>query len=526
MKDIENLQQKSKEEIIEILQSFLNKKDALINQQAEIINKQSEKINDLHHQLKQAIQSHYGKKSEKLSNIENQQYNLFDEADLPKNVDAVTKENEEITIASYTRKKTGRKPLPKDLPRKQVIHDLPESEKICECGCQLTHITDEKSEQLEIIPAEIYVIENIRRKYACKSCELTIKTAKMPAQIIPKSIATPSLLAHVAVAKVDDHLPLYRQEEIFQRNGIDIPRMTLSLWMIKLGEATQPLINLMQDIINDYDIAYADETPVQVLKEKNRKASQKSFMWVFTGGAPDKRCYLYHYAQCRAASVPYYILENFQGYLHSDGYSAYQALFVTKPIKGVACFAHVRRKFVEITKVTTENGLAHEAVGIIAKLYAIEKFVKEENFSSDKIKQHRLEKATPILDELHQWLCLNKTKVPPKSPIGKAIDYALRRWPYLTTYLQDGRLEIDNNRTERAIKPFAVGRKNWLFAGNEKGATATAHLYSLIETAKAHGLNPFEYLRFIFTKLPLAVSIGDYEALMPYNCRHLLSQKN
>ncbi len=510
MKNCEDLQLKTKEEII-----------ALFKQQQEKITQQAEQINNLHHQLKLAIQARYGKKSEKLSAHENPQHNLFDEAALPNDVNAITEQNEAITIASHARKKTGRKSLPTTLPRKQVIHDLPEADKVCECGCKLTHIADETSEQLEIIPAQVYVVENIRRKYACKTCELTIKTAKAPTQIIPKSIATPSLLAHVAVAKIDDHLPLYRQEEIFNRSGIAIPRMTLSLWLIRLGEAVQPLINLMHDIINDYDIAYADETPVQVLKEKNRSASQKSFMWLFIGGPPEKRCHLYHYAKTRASSVPYHVLDSFCGYLHSDGYSGYQTLFATKPIKGVGCFAHVRRKFIEITKIAPTKGLAQEAVDSIAKLYGIEKYMKENHFPAEVIKSYRLEKAKPILDDFYQWLSTHKPKVPPKSPIGTAINYALKQWRYLNTYLQDGRLEIDNNRSERAIKPFVIGRKNWLFMGNEKGATAMTHLYSLIETAKVHGLNPFDYLRFIFWQLPLANTIDDYETLLPHHCGHL-----
>jgi len=431
------------------------------------------------------------------------------------------KKNEEITVASYKRKKTGKKPLPTDLPRKQVIHDLTEAEKTCECGCTLTHITDEKSEQLEIIPAQVYVIENIRKKYTCKACELTIKTARAPAQIIPKSIATPSLLAHVAVAKVDDHLPLYRQEEIFNRNGIDIPRATLSLWMIKIGEAIQPLINLMQDNINEYDVAYADETPVQVLKEKQRTASQKSFMWLFVGGNPEKRSYLYHYAQTRASSVPYQVLDDFKGYLHCDGYAGYLSLFTTKPIKGVGCFAHVRRRFVDITKVVKESGLAHDAVKMIGALYAIEKHLKDNEYPLDKIKIYRDENARPLLEKFKQWLLENKTKVPSSFPIGKAIAYTLKQWPYLENYLSDGRLEIDNNLSERGIKPFVIGRKNWLFMGNERGAKSTTNLFSLIETAKTHALNPFDYLRYVFEKLPLAKTVDDYEALMPYNCLHL-----
>ncbi len=508
METVEPLHQKTHQELL-----------AMVAAQQLKLDEQSTKIETLQHQLAIALHARFGRKSEQVSNDGHVQLDLFDEAQiLPSQVEAAKKDDEALTVASYqrSRKAGGRKPLPADLPRTQIIHDLPDTEKTCSCGCALTCIGEVKSEQLEIVPAVVTVIEHVRLKYACKTCELTIKTAPNPAQPIPKSVATPSLLAHIAVSKFDDHLPLYRLEEIFNRHGIELSRMTLSSWMIRCGELVQPLINLLHDEINAYDIAYADETPVQVLRQKGMSPTKKNYMWLFTGGPPEKRCCLYHYEPSRASHVPAKLLDSFEGYLHCDAYKGYLPLFVTRPILGVGCWAHVRRKFIDITKTVKTRGLAHEAVERIAQLYQLEKSIKEKELDENACYQHRQEHAAPLLDVFHRWLEENSRRVPPQSPIGKAITYALNQWRYLLNYLKDGRLEIDNNRSERGIKPFVIGRKNWLFMGNYQGAKAAANLFSLIESAKANGFNPFDYLKHVFEKLPSCKTLEDFEALMPF----------
>lgn len=504
---LSNTTTQTAEEIIAALQAKLAEKD--------------QRIEKLQHQLHQALTARFGKKSEQQDS--NQLSLLFDEAALTKEQVAIRDADESIHVPSHTRKKSGRKPLPADLPRVEVIHDIAEEDKICACGCALTYISDETNEQLEYIPAKVQVIVNVRKKYACKACELTVKTAAMPAQIIPKSIATPSLLAHIAVSKYDDHLPLYRQEEILQRHNIDIARNTLGDWMIRTGDALTPLVKLLQHDIITHDVAFADETPLQVLKQPDKSAKQKSYMWLFAGGAPDKYAIIYHYGNTRASDVPLRFFQDFEGYLHVDGYSGYLPLLATTRVKIVACLAHIRRKFYAITQSTKTEGLAHQAMKWITQLYQLEKTLRDDNAAFDIIKSTRLEKAAPILNDMHDWLQVQNMKVPAKSPIGEAIHYTLKQWPHLLHYLDDGRLEIDNNRSERAIKPFVIGRKNWLFAGNHHGAIAGANLMSLIETAKAHGLNPYDYLRHVFTHLPHAHTLEQLEALLPYHCKSVLA---
>lgn len=498
------------EEIIAALQLQLAKKESELTEK-------NQRIETLQHQLHQALAARFGRKSEQQSTA--QLDLVFDETALPQAQAAIRESDESIHVPSHTRKKAGRKPLPADLPRVEVIHDISEEEKTCACGCTLTHISNETSEQLEYIPAKVQVRVNIRKKYACKACELTIKTAAMPAQIIPKSMATPSLLAHIAVSKYDDHLPLYRQEEILQRHHIDIASNTLGDWMTRVGHTLTPLIKLLQHDIITHDVAFADETTLQVLIQPGKSAKQKSYMWVFSGGPPDKYAIVYHYGNTRASEVPLRFFEEFEGYLHVDGYNGYLPLLATRKVKIVACLAHIRRKFYAITQMVSTEGLAHQAMKWITQLYHLEKILRDDNACFDTIKMTRLEKATPILNEMQAWLQAHSVKVPPKSPIGEAIHYALKQWPHLLHYLDDGRLEIDNNRSERAVKPFVIGRKNWLFAGNHHGAIAGANLMSLIETAKVHGLNPYEYLRHLFIHIPQADTLEKLEALLPYHCK-------
>lgn len=509
------------EKLLENEQILLSK-DSTISVKDEIISTQNEQIQKLQHQLHHALQARFGRRSEK--QVDSSQIELqFDEPATTAEQAEIRSADESIHVPAHTRKKAGRKPLPADLPRVEVIHDIQDAEKICACGSALCCIGDETNEQLEYIPAKVQVIVNKRLKYACKACESTIKTAAMPNQLIPKSITTPSLLAHIAVSKYDDHLPLYRQEEILQRHGIDIARNTLGDWMIRVGDALTPLIKLLQHEIISYDVAFSDETPLQVLKQPNKTAKQKSYMWIFSGGAPDKKCVIYHYANSRASNVPIRFFEDFSGYIHADGYAGYLPLLIGRKIKIVACLAHIRRKFFAITQSVKTEGLAHQAMQWITQLYAIEKECSEASHDFDTIKSIRLENAKPILDEMHAWLTINANKVPPKMPIGDAIHYAIKQWPHLLHYMEDGRLEIDNNRSERAVKPFVIGRKNWLFAGNHHGAIAGANLFSLIETAKIHGLNPYNYLRHVFTNLPKAETLEQLEALLPWNCKSVVS---
>lgn len=468
----------------------------------------------LQEQLNLALARRYAASSEKISP---DQYRLFDEAET--DTDA-TPEDDEITIPAHTRKKGGRKKLPETLPRVAVVYELSGDELICpHDGAALTEIGEVTSEQLDIIPAKIQVIRHIRKQYACQ-CGKCIKTAALPKQPIPKSMASPGLLAHITVSKYQDALPLYRQETILRRIGVDIPRATLANWMIRSGTLIQPLINLMRDQLLDYDIIQMDETPVQVLKEPDKRAQSKSYIWVQRGGPPDRRVVLYDYDPGRGAGVPKRLLEGFKGYLQTDGYDGYNAVVAANGLIHVGCMAHARRRFSDAVKAQGRNkkrGKAHRGLSLIRKLYRIERQARK--LTVQERYARRQKHSRPILDEIRTWLDDALPQVAPSSATGKALSYLHNEWDLLTRYLDDGRLEIDNNGAENAIRPFVLGRKNWLFSASVKGVKASANLYSLIETAKANGLEPYTYLRMVFTELPKAETVEAIEALLPGNLK-------
>ena len=473
----------------------------------------------LQEQLNIALAQRYAARSEKCSP---DQIRLFNEAeaDVPEDVAADT-DAASVTIAAHTRQqKRGRKPLPDHLPRIDVIHILSEAERHCpHDGAWLTEISEVISEQLDIVPAQIRVLRHIRKTYAC-GCGRCIKTASLPAQPIPKSLASPGLLAHITVAKYQDALPLYRQEQILTRIGVDIPRATLANWMIQAGQLIQPLINLLRDRLLAYDIIQMDETTVQVLKEPGKTAQSKSYLWLQRGGPPDQPVLLYDYDPGRGAGVPKRLLDGFQGTLQTDGYDGYNAAVAVGNLTHIGCFAHARRKFDEAIKAQGQQprpGMAHRGLALIQKLYGVEKAVRHAAPAARYT--YRRQHAQPILDALRTWLDEALPHVPPQSAAGKALNYLHNEWGKLIGYLNDGRLEIDNNRAENAIRPFVIGRKNWLFSDSVRGVKASANLYSLIETAKANGLEPYAYLRRVFTELPRAETVEAIEALLPGNIK-------
>jgi len=468
----------------------------------------------LQEQLNLALAKRYAASSEKISP---DQVCLFDESEAETTaIEAV--DDALIEVPAHTRKKRGRKPLPDNLPRVDVIHDLPESERHCDHDGRPSREIDEViSEQLDIIPAKIQVIRHIRKKYAC-ACGRCIKTAPLPAQPIPKSMASPGLLAHIAVSKYQDALPLYRQETILQRIGVELPRATLASWMIQTGTLIQPVINLLRDRLLDYDILQMDETTVQVLNEQGKTAQSRSYLWLQRGGPPDQPVVLYDYDPGRSAKVPTRLLAGFTGTLQTDGYVGYNTVVAANGLIHVGCMAHARRKFSEAVKAQgkkKKKGKAHQGLVLIQKLYRVEKLARQ--LAPEDRYARRQQQARPILDELRAWLDDSLPLVPPTSATGKAMHYLRREWDKLIRYLDDGRIEIDNNAAENAIRPFVVGRKNWLFSASVKGVTASANLYSLIETAKANGLEPYAYLRYLFTALPKAETVEVIEALLPGN---------
>jgi transposase len=465
-------------------------------------------------QLSLALARRYAASSEKLSP---DQIRLFDEAEAE--TQAVAPAGDEtVTVPAHTRRKRGRKPLPETLPRVEVVHELPDNERICpHDGKLLAEIGEVTSEQLDVIPAKIRVIRHIRKQYACR-CGQCIKTAALPPQPIPKSLASPGLLAHITVSKYQDALPLYRQEAILSRIGVELPRATLANWMIQAGTLIQPVINLLRDRLLAYDILQMDETPVQVLKEPGKTAQSKSYLWLQRGGPPGQPVVLYDYDPGRGAEVPKRLLAGFTGYLQTDGYDGYNAVVAVNGLVHVGCMAHARRKFDEAVKAQGKKqsaSNAHRGLALIRKLYRVEKQARK--LTPEARHDHRQRHARPILDELRSWLDESLPQVPPTSATGKALNYLHNEWDKLIRYLDDGRLEIDNNGAENAIRPFVLGRKNWLFSASVKGVQASANLYSLIETAKANGLEPYAYLRHLFTELPKAETVEAIEALLPGN---------
>ena len=344
--------------------------------------------------------------------------------------------------------------------------------------------------------------------------------APLPAQPIAKSIASASLLAHVLISKFADHLPLYRQSEMWDRHGVDISRATMSGWVLRCGTMLAPLVELLRQNIINSDYVRADETPLQVLSEPGRKVSDKSYMWVFMNEATEHKSIVYRYAPTRKGAVAEEFLAGFQGYLQTDDYSGYHALCRKAGVISVGCSAHARRKFTDIVKIVKTPGKAAEALAFIGKLYEIERYAKEHNLPSDKVKELRQKKVKPLLDAYKIWLENQIVRVPPKNPLHAAMKYTLSNWPQLTRYLEDGRLDIDNNAMERMVKPFAIGRKNWLFAGNEVGAHASAIIYSLIETCEANGVEPEAYLKHVLENIH---TTQDLSQLLPF---HLKSRNN
>ena len=483
-----------------------------------------EKENELLREQIRLLQAQmFGKKSEKgLADSGAVQIPLFDMPEPEVEVE------EEVEVPSHKRKKPGRRKLPDTLPRVEVVHDIDEAEKLCGCGARLDCIGEDVSEKLDIVPAVIRVIKHIRPKYACKQCEglesdgPVVKIAPPPKQIIAKSIVTAGLLAYILIAKFCDALPFYRQERQFERIGVEISRANMCNWAMKAASACQIMLSLLQQEIRSGPLINIDETTVQVLHEPGRAASTKSYMWVCRGGAPDRPGVMFHYSPSRSADVAKALLESYSGVVQSDGYSGYDFLDHIPEIHHAACLAHARRMFVNAQKARGKNakpGSIDVALSYIRKIYAVESEARRKEISGDQLLSLRQKKAKPIFDEFLKWLIKKSLQLLPKSLLGKAVNYTLGQWNRLLIYLDHPEMTPDNNLAENAIRPFVIGRKNWIFSGTPEGAQASAALYSLIETAKANKLEPYKYLRYVFEKIPFAECEEDFKVLLPMNLK-------
>ena len=431
-------------------------------------------------------------------------------------------------IAAHTRCKTlgKREQDLSKLPAEQVIHELPENERIClACGKPL-HICghDILRRELIIIPAQVKVLEHVQTVYACRNCDKTaletpMKKAAVPAPVIRGSgLASPSLLAHIIHQKYVLALPLHRQEQEWQRMGINLSRQTMANWVIYAYEKhLRQFVGCLQKELLKNEVLHADETTVQVLREDGKPAQSKSYMWLYrTSGDAKKPVVLYDYKDSRSAAHPAKFLKGFSGFLHTDGYAAYHSL---PGVTVVGCWAHMRRKFDEVLKSLPpekrKSSGSQMGLEYCNRLFSLER--EYEKLTPDERQEQRCKESKPIAEAFFAWALATQPRTLPKMAFGKAISYALSQKQRLMNVYLDGRLELSNNRAENSIRPFTVGRKNWLFCNTPAGADASAAYYSLIETAKANGIDPFAYMEFLFQHIPQLSSGASLENCLPWS---------
>ncbi len=486
------------------------------------------RIAALEEQIRLLLARRFGASSERVADG---QLGLFNEAEeqAEETVPEETPQDDtSVEVAGHRRGRGKRKPLPEHLPRVDIVHELDPAERVCpHDGAALEAFGEECSEQLDVQPARFRVLRHRRVKYRCPCCEGHLRTAPLPAQPIPKSQAAPGLLAFIATAKYVDGLPLHRLAGQFERIGVELPRQTQARWMVRSGETVQPLINLLRERLLEGRYIHCDETTVQVLDEPGKAAQSKSYMWVQVAGTGEQPVVLFDYDPTRAAEVPCRLFEGYSGYLQTDAYAGYNAVVADNGITRVLCMTHARRYFTDALKAQglNPNKLPAKpppkakrlltALGYFRTIYAIERRIRGR--PPDERYEVRQAETRPVLERFHEWAKATAPKVPPKTKLGEALAYLLAHWEGLTRFLDDGRLEIDNNVAENAIRPFAVGRKGWMFSATVEGAKASANLYSLVETAKANGLEPYAYLRHVFTELPRAETVEAIEALLPWS---------
>jgi transposase len=469
----------------------------------------------------------YGRSSEQT--VHPEQQTLFNEAEALDSVNPAVPEPtvEEITYKRKKKQKGHREEMLKDLPVEIIEHKLPEEEQICGvCGNELHEMSVEITREIEIIPPQVKVVEHRRSVYACDDCEKNeittpIITAPMPKRTLPGSIASAATIAHVMTQKYMFGVTLYRQELYWKQLDIEISRQTMANWLILASLRWLSIIfeHMHKLLITQNDIIQADETTVQVLHESGRAADSESYMWLYRTGRDGPHIVLMDYQTTRARKHPQKFLEGFKGYLCTDAYQSYEGL---SGVINVFCLVHARRKFDEALKSLPKEDrdkpcAAKEGIAFFGKLYMVEHKYKES--SREERYEGRLKESKPILDEFYQWLKYQRPRITPKSTTGKAIAYCLNHWENLNAYLLDGRLYCDNNASERSIKSFVISRKNFLFCNTPKGATASAIIYSMIETARANNIKSFEYLAHLLKTLP-NVDVKDtsvLDSLMPWS---------
>ncbi|MCO7128373.1 IS66 family transposase [Sporolactobacillus shoreicorticis] len=487
------------------IEELRTERDALKKQNAELMLK----LKWFEEQFRLSQKRQFGASSEKTP-PEQLTLQLFNEAESESDSKVPEPTVETIT---YKRKKSQgqRQEKLENLPVEVIHYTLPEQEQTCSCCRGTLHdMSTEVREELKIIPPQVKVIRHIRHTYACRHCErhatqTPILTVPAPKAVFPKSLASPSAMAYIMCQKYLDAQPLYRQEQQFKRLGVALSRQTMANWLLYgANHWLQLIYNRMKAKLVQQDILHADESTLQVLKEPGRPATSTSYLWLYRTGHVGPPIVLYDYQTTRASKHPVRFLADYKGYLQVDGYAGYHAI---KNVTLVGCWAHARRKFSEALSALPDSAkesavIAKEGLAYCNQLFKIEQELKKINASDEERYQTRLNQSQPITEAFSTWLQKQAPKVLPKSALGLAIKYCRVQWDKLVAFLQDGRLELDNNRAERSIKPFVMGRKNWLFSNTPRGAVASSTIYSLIETAKENGLIPFQYLTYLFEQLP------------------------
>lgn len=530
-----NISMKTCKTPIQQTKQELQNKLLTLEQDNEVLRQQVEELNTrlrwFEEQLRLSRKQQFGPSSEK---SELEQLDLFNEAEDTANPQLAEPSMETITYERRKRQPGQREEQFKDLPAEVIEYRLPEEEQICPC-CQgaLHEMGAQIREEIKYIPAQVIKLEHRQYKYACRQCEregtsATIIKADMPRPLLPGSLASSSILAYIIDQKYTYSMPLYRQEQQFERLGINLSRQTMSNWVLK---AADPWLKIVYDRLHDLLIArnhlQADETYVQVLKEPGRNAETKSCMWHYRTGREGPAILLFDYQTTRAAKHPKQFLAGFKGYLQTDGWSAYGQL---PDVVLAGCWAHARRYFLDSIKALPKDEMEKPSQSKTGLEYCNRLFALERGFKKLSVPERyeeRLKKSKPLLEEIHAWLKELRPKALPKSPLGKAVNYCLNQWESLTTFLKDGRLEIDNNRAERSIRSFVINRKNSLFSNTPKGAQGSAIIFSIIETAKENGLKPYKYLEYLFEQLPnvdtsnieVIDSLLPWSEALPESCR-------
>ena len=474
---------------------------AMIHKLLESLEEGERRNRELEHQLETLRRRLFGRQSEKIDPNQLLLFaDLLEQARQAESAEAEpqTDESSAEQESKPRRKKKGhgRKPLPAHLPRKRVEHHPLESERTCAC-CKVTMsvMGEEVTEELEYIPASFLVIEHVRVKYVCKSCQENIVIGELPARPIEKGRPGPGLLAHVLTSKYGDHLPLNRLEAIFARHGLGIPRSTMCDWVRDGAELLHPIVQAVrEEVLASYKIN-TDDTPVPVLV-KGRHQTRNGYLWVYI--APGGNV-VFDYTPSRSRDGPAGFLGDYEGYLQADAYSGYDIVFEDGRVIEVGCWAHTRRRFYDAR--STDNARCHEMLALIQRLYEVERLAKKDGLGLEAWHGLRQEKSKPIMETIKERLDAWSVEVLPKSPVGKAVAYALRQWEALTRFLDDARLDPDNNLAERTLRMVAIGRKNWMFAGSDAGGERAATIYSLIGGCKLRGIDPFGYLRDVLDRV-------------------------